>query len=178
MAPRKAIKRTNADAQRAYKAKALIPLGELSVARQALEVAEIASGTNETFDILSNPIKRPIKLRDLFLEVVLDFEPDELFVLDYNRFVANLRGARKGAAAGPSGVTSDHLKILLDDEGSTELLYKVAHTFAMGNVPATIVKVLRVGWLTTLQKPDGGVRGIVPGDVFRRLVSRTMAQQL
>ena len=31
--------------------------------------------------------------------------------------------------------------------------------------------------MTALQKPDGGVRGIVVGDVFRRVVARTIAQQ-
>ena len=34
-----------------------------------------------------------------------------------------------------------------------------------------------LGRLTALQKPDGGIRGIVLGDVFRRLVARTLAQQ-
>ena len=32
--------------------------------------------------------------------------------------------------------------------------------------------------MTALRKPDGGVRGIVAGDVIRRLVSRTIAQQM
>ena len=36
---------------------------------------------------------------------------------------------------------------------------------------------VRVGRMTALQKPDGGVRGIVVGDVVRRLVARTLAQQ-
>ena len=31
--------------------------------------------------------------------------------------------------------------------------------------------------MTTLRKPSGGMRGIVVGDVFRRLVARTLAQQ-
>ena len=31
--------------------------------------------------------------------------------------------------------------------------------------------------MTALRKPDGGVRGIVVGDVFRRLVARTIAKQ-
>ena len=31
--------------------------------------------------------------------------------------------------------------------------------------------------MTALQKPDGGVRGIVVGDVMRRLLARTLAQQ-
>ena len=32
--------------------------------------------------------------------------------------------------------------------------------------------------MTVLQKPNGGVRGIVAGDVVRRLVARTISQQL
>ena len=32
--------------------------------------------------------------------------------------------------------------------------------------------------MTALRKKDGGVRGIVVGEVIRRLVARTVAQQL
>ena len=35
--------------------------------------------------------------------------------------------------------------------------------------------MVRSGRLTALSKPDGGVRGIVSGDVIRRLVARTIA---
>ena len=45
-------------------------------------------------------------------------------------------------------------------------------------VPQPIVDAIRLGRMTALSKPDGGVRGIVTGDVVRRLVARTMAQQL
>ena len=41
-----------------------------------------------------------------------------------------------------------------------------------------IVDVIRLGRITALQKPSGGVRGIVVGDVLRRLVARTIAQQM
>ena len=37
--------------------------------------------------------------------------------------------------------------------------------------------ILRMGRITSLSKPDGGVRGITVGDILRRLVSRTVAQQ-
>ena len=40
------------------------------------------------------------------------------------------------------------------------------------------VEALRLGRLTALRKEGGGVRGIVAGDIFRRLVARTMAQQM
>ena len=41
--------------------------------------------------------------------------------------------------------------------------------------PSTLI---RQGRLTALQKESGGVRGIVAGDVIRRLVGRSMARQL
>ena len=49
---------------------------------------------------------------------------------------------------------------------------------ARGEVPDRIKPVVRLGRLTALRKPDGGVRGIVVGDVLRRLVARTIAQQI
>ena len=45
-------------------------------------------------------------------------------------------------------------------------------------MPESIVDAVRLGRMTALSKPDGSVRGIVVGDVIRRLVSRTMAQQM
>ena len=38
--------------------------------------------------------------------------------------------------------------------------------------------MFRLGRLTALSKPDGGVRGIIAGDVVRRLVAKTTSQQL
>ena len=40
------------------------------------------------------------------------------------------------------------------------------------------INIIRIGRLTALSKLDGGVRGIVAGDVVRRLVLRTMSKQL
>ena len=58
------------------------------------------------------------------------------------------------------------------------LFHSLAEGLAQGAVPETIVDAFRLGRLTALRKPCGGVRGIVAGDVVRRLVSRTMAQHL
>ena len=52
---------------------------------------------------------------------------------------------------------------------------KLGEHFVEASVPEAIVCALRRGRITALAKPDGGVRGIVAGDVFRRLVSRTSA---
>ena len=99
------------------------------------------------------------------------------FNLDTDNFLQNLRCARRGAAGGPSGMNSDHLKVLLESPGCSTLLCEAATQFARAKVPLEVVEAIRLGRITALQKPDGGVRGIVVGDVFRRVVARTIAQQ-
>ena len=58
------------------------------------------------------------------------------------------------------------------------LFFQVAQLLARGDVPEGVALILRKGRMTALQKPGGGVRGIVAGDVVRRLVARTIAQQV
>ena len=74
-------------------------------------------------------------------------------------------------------MTSEHLRPLLEHDGDGVLLCELAEEFARASVPEEIVDALRMGRMTALQKPSGGVRGIVVGDSFRRLVARTIAQQ-
>ena len=49
---------------------------------------------------------------------------------------------------------------------------------ARASIPKEVLKAIRMGRMTALQKPTGGVRGIVAGDIIQRLVSRTVAQQI
>ena len=58
----------------------------------------------------------------------------------------------------------------LESEAASELLTQVASLFAAGQVPHEILEAIRLGRLTALQKPDG--------DIFRRLVARTIAKQI
>ena len=51
-----------------------------------------------------------------------------------------------------------------------------ASVLAHARVPPAVVAALALARMTALQKPDGGVRGIATGDVFRRLVSRALAK--
>ena len=97
--------------------------------------------------------------------------------IDGDLLAKNLRTARRGAAGGPSGATAEHLKLLLESQVCTDLFVEAATKLARGRVPPEIVSAIRSGRSTALQKPDGGIRGIVVGDVFRRLVARTLAQQ-
>ena len=166
------------DGKRAARALSLVYMGELSAARQALESAPVAPGTMATLRALTDPEKRPPVPRDDLSGVVAELQPAAKFELDSVEFLVCLRRARRGAAAGPSGMTSDHLFPVLESEVASELLSQVASLLSVGQVPHTILEAIRLGRLTALQKPDGGVRGIVVGDIIRRLVARTIAKQI
>ena len=75
-------------------------------------------------------------------------------------------------------MTVEHLQPFLDHPRALHSMYLLAERFARADVPPSIVDAIRQGRLTALRKPNGGVRGIVVGDVIRRVVARTLAQQL
>ena len=58
------------------------------------------------------------------------------------------------------------------------MFWRLAQDLARAAVPEEILDVIRLGRLTALAKPSGGIRGIVCGDIVRRLVAKTMAQQV
>ena len=50
--------------------------------------------------------------------------------------------------------------------------------FARAEIPSDVLTLLKMGRVTALRKPNGKIRGIVIGDIMRRLVARTIAQQV
>ena len=57
------------------------------------------------------------------------------------------------------------------------MLRHVATLLAQATVPAPIAAAIALGRPVALRKPSGGARGLVVGDLLRRLVARTLAQQ-
>ena len=129
--------------------------GPISIA-SALEGAELAPGNRATLGALRNTDRRTQSARST------------LFQLDEDRFLKNLRSARRGAAAGPSGMTNEHLRPLLDDARGRKLLFTVGEQLARAAVPQEVIEMVRVGRLTALTKPDGGVRGMRYGSTSCR----------
>ena len=100
--------------------------------------------------------------------------PPDPLVLNIELLMKTLRSAKKGSAGGPSGMTVEHLRPLLESGVCGE----VATQFARGQVPKEVLLLaVRLGRMTALQKPDGRVRGIVVGDVFGQFVGWTFAKQ-
>ena len=164
--------------RRVTRAERLVEFGELSSARQALEGAAVAPGNQATLDMLQDVRRRPQQPREQLTPEMLTFQPDMEFQLDEKRFGKNLRSSKRGVAGGPSGMTTEHLRPLLDDVRATHMFFRLGENLARAQVPGVAVAMVRSGRMTALSKDDGGVRGIVTGDVVRRLVARTIAQQL
>ena len=124
-----------------------------------------------------NPERRPPEALTAVPQEVLDYEPAEKLNLNRRLFLETLRETPRGSAGGLSGLRFEHLKVLLDDENATDLLYTVAQDLARAELPRETQEVLRTGSLVALQKPDGGVRGIVVGETLRRVTAKTLAKQ-
>ena len=157
------------DAQRrAERAAALAHLGELSAASAALTAMPMAPASLETLAALRDPERRPPTRQVPLPPDFRSSHPRDPLALNSHRFLRNVRSGRRGAAAGPSGCTAEHLRVLADDEASADLLLRAAERLANADVPADVLAGVRLG---------GGVRGLVMSDAFRRLVARTLAQQ-
>ena len=133
--------------------------------------------TRRTLDRLRDPVRHPAEPREPLPHAAWSARPAQAFIVDDHLFLQNLRTSRRGAAAGPSGMNSDRLFPLSDSERDSMKFCEFASFVARGEVLGEIMDVLRMERMTALSKPDGGFRGITVGDVSRRLVSRTVAQQ-
>ena len=120
---------------RAARAAALVHLGELSAAGRALVAEPLAPATDATLAELRDPQRRPPEPYDPMPSEIANFAPHEPCPQSLPAFLACLRTARRGAAAGPSGATAEHLRILLDDEVDSQLLHCAAQRLAQADVP-------------------------------------------
>ena len=162
--------------QRTRRARQLTHQGELSAARQALTTGPLAPHTQATLQELRDPSRRPQEPYQALTDAIQEFQPAHPPNLPATQLLTNLRRARKGAAPGPSGYTSEVLRLVLDDEGATSQFVAVATRIAHADLPPQITQALGLGRIVALQKPNGRVRGIVVGDLLRRLVARCLAQ--
>ena len=63
-------------------------------------------------------------------------------------FGRNLRSSKRGAAGGPSGMTTEHLRPLLSDGRGMRLLFHLGENLARGHVPEMAVSMVRAGRMT------------------------------
>ena len=120
-------------AQLRARACAQVRQGDLSRARRTLTSASLTPGDEETLAALSDPDRRPPQpRRPLPPPPSL---PAAAIRLDAAAVADALRTAKKGTAAGLSGATVDHYKILLADEATLALFAEAATKLANADVP-------------------------------------------
>ena len=66
----------------------------------------------------ASPARRPERPRNSFPRELMELVPRD-FELDDPRFAKNLRSSKRGAAGGPSSMTAEHLRPLLDSPRDT-----------------------------------------------------------
>jgi len=159
------------------KALALAQKGELSHAARELKSRGLAPGSAATLAELTDEGLRPPLLAEPLPQAAMTFQPLQPITLDKDVFATVLRQSRRGKSAGITGNRNEFVRICLEEDTSFNLLYDAAQQLANADVPREIVEALALSKLTALLKPNGRVRGIASGDVFRRLVTKTLARQ-
>ena len=150
--------------------------GELSAARQALTAGPLAPGDASTLEELRDPTRRPAAPYGSIDAAIMQFVPAEPLQLPDALIINALRRTRKGAAPGPSGLPAETLRLVLDDADATQAFLQVSQLLAQADLPQQASNAIALGRLVALQKPTGRIRGLVVGDLLRRVVSRSIAQ--
>ena len=87
--------------------------GELSRARHILTAAELAPGNEATWRLLADLARRPPQPRTPVPSEVADYQPSSPLQLGPTAIAAALRDAKRGGAAGLTGMRAEHLKVRL-----------------------------------------------------------------
>ena len=66
----------------------------------------------------------------------------------------------------------------VESDHDVENFCSFATIVSQGRVLRGVLEGFRLGRVTSLRKQDGGIRGIEVGDIIRRLIARTIAQQI
>ena len=145
-------RRTQQDSmeRRADKTEASVCMGELPAGQQSLEGAPVAPGEDRTLRELRNPVRRPPQLRAPLSEDLLTAQPEVPFELDQALLVRNLKSARRGAAGGPSGLTAEHLRPLLDSEAYCDKFGFLCQALAQARIPHEVLSAVRMSRITAL----------------------------
>ena len=137
-----------ADERRLRAACARVRKGEVSRAHQLLTPAELAPGTEATWEALTDSSD------------VMEFTPDTYPHITPEALAVALRTSKRGSAPGLSGMRAEQFQVLQDEDG-LELLAYAGTCLARAEVPAEVVAALALARPQSppQTKPNGGLRG-------------------
>ena len=76
----------------------------------------------------------------------MEFRSDEKW------FGSDLRSARRGVAGGPSEMTTEHVRPLLDEHRGTHLLFRLGENLAKAQVPRVAANIIGPKMITVLTR--------------------------
>ncbi|CAE7722283.1 unnamed protein product [Symbiodinium sp. CCMP2456] len=129
--------------------------------RPALTAEPPAAPTEATLRELTDPARRPAEPYRPLPQDLLEAAPNAPIALDRPALLANLRRARRAAAPGPSGYTSEVLRLVLDEEEASQLFCEVASLLARAQAlpwgassPSASLAEGREGWSLVTRYDD------------------------
>ena len=120
-----------------------------------------------TLNALRDPEKRPRFPRHPFPRELVYPEPEVEFDLDEFRFARNLRSAKRGRSWGFVRHDCGTFTAVAGPSPRSQGFIRASEQLSRARVPRSIREAVRLERLTALQKPNGGVRGVVAGDIVR-----------
>ena len=133
----------------------MVQLGELSNGRQAFESADVDPGNARTLNMLQNPKKRLRHIRprdELPRGIITEFVPELPFAEEEKKCLTTSKTSRRKATAGPSGMTSEHWKPVLDTLQVLQVLLQLGKLSGI-ETPNSISSATRQRRFSSLQKP-------------------------
>eukprot|EP00439_Symbiodinium_sp_Y106_P015213 s9130_g2.t1 len=124
-----------------------LPLAAAMLLAMAPDGYVLAPGTEATWRALTDPEPRPPQPRSPIPAELLAYEPKCQVQLAAGSVATALREAKRGGAAGLSGMRAEHLKMLLQDAEAMELLADAATLLARAHVPPEIQTALAMARL-------------------------------
>ena len=171
---RKSENKSMTDENKRKAAVKLAQVGEISKAAKFLTSNGLAPETSEVLQKLKSKHPEGLINPNEIPDVLSSSSPT---FLDRSVFINAIKNAPKASGCGPSGWRYEHVRILLDNDITTDLLFQTCNHIFSGDVPPNVVPLLSASKLIAIPKHGNDVRPIAVGEVFRRLTAKTICQQ-
>eukprot|EP01059_Diplonema_ambulator_P018122 TRINITY_DN302_c1_g4_i4.p1 TRINITY_DN302_c1_g4~~TRINITY_DN302_c1_g4_i4.p1 ORF type:complete len:413 (+),score=74.18 TRINITY_DN302_c1_g4_i4:62-1240(+) len=158
------------------RATTLCSLGRFSAGNAALVAEGLAEDTVDNYKALLEKHPGPV-------EEWRDFgKPQAVDVILPEQVLEALRSFPRGSAAGPTGLSAQHLKDAVDGvvetKGALMSLASLLNKLACGRVPRDVAPLFAGANLVALKKNDKDVRPIAVGEALRRLTGKVLVRKV
>ncbi len=154
----------------------LVEMGRISDGYRALSEGRMAEESSATLEELARLQARMEELPPALDDVMRDIPLTEI-KLTVTDVVTELLRTKHGVAAGCSGLSFDHLRVMIGDDNGMTALTAVLQLIVEGKIPLVARALLTDCRLLAFEKIGGGIRPIAIGETLTRLAGN-LAQRV